>query len=86
MNFATELLALNQDMTFIYVSGTATDSTEKGSTMWARVKGKTENDLFKLGFKDAYAFHPAYIKPAANSPSSSPLYRVLYSVLGVLKK
>ena len=73
MNFAKELLALNKDMTFIYVSGTGTDSTEKGRTMWARVKGKTENDIFELGFKNAYAFRPAYIKPEANAPSSTPV-------------
>lgn len=84
MNFAQELLKFNIDMTFIYVSGTGTDSTEKGRTMWARVKGKTENDIFKLGFQNAYAFRPAYIKPEANAPSSTPVYRVLYSVLGVL--
>lgn len=84
MNFAQELLPLNPGMTFIYVSGTGTDSTEKGNTMWARVKGKTENDIIKLGFKDAYAFRPAYIKPEANTPSSTPIYRVLLATFGVL--
>ena len=84
MNFANELLKKNKGMTFIYVSGTGTDSTEKGRTMWARVKGKTENDIFKLGFKDAYAFRPAYIKPESNTPSSTPIYRFLLSTFGVL--
>lgn len=84
MNFAKELLAINKDMTFIYVSGASTDSTEKGRTMWARVKGKTENDLFKLGFKNSYAFRPAYIKSEANAPSSTPIYRFLLAIVSVL--
>jgi hypothetical protein len=50
-------------MTFCYVSGTGTDSSEKGKIMWARVKGKTENDLGTLPFKAAYNFRPGYIKP-----------------------
>lgn len=84
MNFAKELLALNDGMTFIYVSGTGTDSSEQSSTMWRRVKGKTENDIIKMGFKDAYAFRPAYIKPEANAPSSTPVYRIMLAVFGVL--
>lgn len=84
LNFAKELLKRNKAMSFIYVSGTGTDSTEKGRTMWARVKGKTENDIIKLGFKDAYAFRPAYIKSEANAPSSTPVYRVLLSIFSIL--
>ena len=84
MNFATALLKSNSEMVFIYVSGTGTDSTESGGTMWARVKGKTENDIIKMGFKDAYAFRPAYIKPESNTPSSTPIYQVLLSIFGVL--
>lgn len=84
LNFARELLSSNPNMTFIYVSGTGTDSTEQGKSMWARVKGKTENDILSLGFKDAYAFRPAYIKAEANAPSSTPIYRVLISLLGFL--
>ncbi len=84
LHFAGEVLSSNPDMTFIYVSGTGTDSTEQGKSMWARVKGKTENDILKLGFKDAYAFRPAYIKPEANAPSSTPIYRILLSTLGFL--
>ena len=57
------LARLNPNMTFIYVSGTGTDSSEKGHTMWARVKGKTENDLLKLPFKAAYMFRPGAIVP-----------------------
>ena len=59
MNIATTLAKLNPDMTFCYVSGTGTDSSEKGRSMWARIKGKTENDLLKLPFKAAYMFRPA---------------------------
>ena len=62
MAAARTLHRLNPNMAFIYVSGMHTDSTEKGSTMWARVKGKTENDLAKL-FPRAYAFRPGYIHP-----------------------
>lgn len=59
---ANTLVKYNTDMTFCYVSGTSTDSTEKGKTMWARVKGKTENDLMKLPFKQVYNFRPAAIE------------------------
>jgi uncharacterized protein YbjT (DUF2867 family) len=62
MNFATVLAKQNPEMTFCYISGTGTDSTEKGRIMWARVKGKTENDLMKLPFKHVYNFRPAGIQ------------------------
>ncbi len=64
MNFATTLATLNPDMTFCYISGVGTDSTEKGRTMWARVKGKTENDLAKLSFRQVYNFRPGGIIPS----------------------
>lgn len=63
MHFAETVSSLNPDMTFIYVSGSGTDSTEKGRLAWARVKGKTENDLMKLPFKKVYAFRPGFMKP-----------------------
>ncbi len=63
MNFANTLASANHDMTFCYISGASTDSTEKGRLMWARVKGKTENDLMKLPFKGVYNFRPGFIKP-----------------------
>ena len=63
LNFATILSKLNPDMTFCYISGAGTDSSEKGKTMWARVKGKTENDLQKLPFKRVYNFRPGGIEP-----------------------
>ena len=63
INFANTLATLNPRMTFCYISGAGTDSTEKGRTMWARVKGKTENDLLKLPFKQVYNFRPGGIIP-----------------------
>ncbi|MET3539218.1 NAD-dependent epimerase/dehydratase family protein [Chryseobacterium limigenitum] len=63
LHFAKVLLHLNQEMVFNYVSGAHTDKTESGKLMWARVKGKTENDLKKLGFKDVYNFRPGFMKP-----------------------
>jgi uncharacterized protein YbjT (DUF2867 family) len=63
MAAATTLSKLNPGMTFIYVTARGTDNTGQGSRMWARVKGKTENDLLKLPFKAAYMFRPAAIQP-----------------------
>ena len=63
LNFAGTLASLNTGMTFCYISGAGTDSTEKGRTMWARVKGRTENDLQKLPFKRVYNFRPGGIIP-----------------------
>src|ERR1700750_420850 len=60
---ATTLAKLNPGMVFVYVTGRGTDSSEQGRLMWARVKGKTENDLRKLPFKAAYMFRPAGIQP-----------------------
>ncbi len=57
------LAARCPDMTFCYVSGAGTDSTENGKVLWARIKGKTENDLFRLPFKQVFAFRPGYIQP-----------------------
>jgi len=61
MNFA-RAVGPNPRMSFVYVSGSGTDSTEKGKVMWARVKGKTENDLMKLPFKQVFAFRPGFMK------------------------
>ena len=60
---ARPLSRLNPEMTVTYVSGAGTDSTEQGRSMWARVKGKTENDLMKLPFRQAFMFRPAYMQP-----------------------
>ena len=75
MNVAQTLSRLNPDMTFCYVSGAGTDSTEKGKMMWARVKGKTENDLAKLPFKAAFAFRPAFILPTKGLKNALSFYK-----------
>ncbi|MEQ8534302.1 MAG: epimerase [Imperialibacter sp.] len=73
---ASDLLAkLNPEMTFCYVSGAATDSTEKGRVMWARVKGKTENDVMKLPFKAAYVFRPGYMQPTPGLNNTLKYYK-----------
>lgn len=76
---AEPLSRLNPQMTFIYVSGAGTDSTEKGRTMWARVKGRTENALLVLPFK-AYMFRPGIIEPMDGIESKTPAYRTFYKV------
>jgi len=63
MEFARTLSRINSGMVFCYISGSGTDSTEKGRIMWARVKGKTENDLMNLPFRAVYAFRPAFMLP-----------------------
>lgn len=78
--FADTLYSINPGMTFIYVSGTGTDSSEKGRLMWARVKGKTENMVFAKGFKKAYAFRPGFIIPEKGIKSATPMYNRLYSI------
>jgi uncharacterized protein YbjT (DUF2867 family) len=77
MNFARTLLKLNPEMTFCYVSGAGTDSSESGRSMWARVKGKTENDLMKLPFKATYMFRPGYIQPTKGLKKAYKIYKVL---------
>jgi uncharacterized protein YbjT (DUF2867 family) len=78
---AAEMLSrLNPQMTFIYVSGTGTDSSERGRIMWARVKGKTENALLRLPFKAAYMFRPGVIEPLHGAKSKTPLYNVFYTL------
>ena len=81
---ARTLARLNPAMTFIYVSGMGTDSSERGRSMWARVKGKTENDLLRLPFKAAYMFRPAVIVPLDGIKSKTKVYQLFYSVLGPL--
>ena len=86
LSLARELLQINKDMTFTYVSGVGTDSSEKGRTMWARVKGKTENDLLNLGFRQAYMFRPGGIIPLRGIQPSSKMYRILINNLKWLIK
>jgi uncharacterized protein YbjT (DUF2867 family) len=78
---AQTLVRLNPAMTFVYVSGTGTDSTEQGRSMWARVKGKTENDLLKMPFKAAYMFRPGYIQPLHGIRTKTALYGAFYVVI-----
>jgi uncharacterized protein YbjT (DUF2867 family) len=75
---ARALARLNPQMVFVYVSGRGTDSTERGSLMWARVKGKTENDLLKLPFKAAYMFRPAGIQPLHGIRSKTRWVQAIY--------
>jgi hypothetical protein len=84
LHMAEILAKLNPDMTFCYVSGAGTDSSEKGRISWARVKGKTENDLMTLPFRKVYAFRPGFMLPskeAKNAHGYYSLFRLLYPVL-----
>lgn len=75
---ASTLYNSDPGMQFYYVSGTGTDSSEKGNVMWARVKGKTENMILNMGFQNAYAFRPGAIIPERGIKSRTQLYNVLY--------
>lgn len=77
---ARTLVRLNPGMTFVYVSGMGTDSSERGRVMWARVKGRTENALLKMPFRAAYMFRPGVVIPIHGITSSTRLYRILYAV------
>lgn len=81
---ARPLARLNPGMTFVYVTGASTDSTEQGGMMWARVKGKTENDLLKLSFKAAFMFRPGAIQPLHGVRSKTPWVQALYVMTGPL--
>jgi uncharacterized protein YbjT (DUF2867 family) len=82
---AARLLAkANPEMTFIYVSGAGTDSSEKGRSMWARVKGRTENALLALPFKAKFMFRLGFIQPMHGIVSKTRLYRVLYAAIAPL--
>jgi uncharacterized protein YbjT (DUF2867 family) len=78
MAAATTLARLNPGMVFTYVTGRGTDSTERGKLMWARIKGKTENDLLKLPFKAAYMFRPAGIQPLHGVRSKTAWVQAVY--------
>lgn len=81
MAAARTLQRLNPHMTFIYVSGAGTDSTEQGKSMWARVKGRTENALLNLGFAGAYMFRPGAIIAMHGVRSKTLAYRIIYPLL-----
>jgi uncharacterized protein YbjT (DUF2867 family) len=75
LNFARTLLSINPDSVFCYVSGAGTDSSEVGRSMWARIKGKTENHLILLGFRDAYMFRPGFLFPTPGLTNTLKAYR-----------
>ena len=81
---ARTLARASPGMTFIYVSGAGTDSSERGRSMWARVKGQTENALRQLPFRAIYLFRPGFIQPLHGIRSKTRLYRVIYTVAGPL--
>jgi uncharacterized protein YbjT (DUF2867 family) len=78
---AERLAALNPGMTFVYVSGSGTDSSERGRSMWARVKGRAENALLRMPFRAAYMFRPGFIVPLDGIESKTRSYRIFYDVL-----
>lgn len=83
MHFANTLVAINPQMVFNYISGSHTDSTEKGKIMWARVKGKTENDLMKLPFKAQYNFRPGAMSPVKGQQNAKWLYVIVVNIIKV---
>jgi hypothetical protein len=85
MHVATVLARHNPDMTFCYVSGAQTDSTEKGRQMWARVKGRTENDLMKLPFRQVFAFRPGAMTPTPGAKNVLKAYKYVGWLMPVLK-
>jgi uncharacterized protein YbjT (DUF2867 family) len=84
MAAASVLVRLNPEMTFVFVSGAGTDSTERGRLMWARIKGKTENALLRMPFKAAYMFRPGVVQPMHGVRSRTAAYRILYSMTAPL--
>jgi uncharacterized protein YbjT (DUF2867 family) len=85
MGFAKSLVKWNAGMTFCYVSGRGTDSSEKSRLHWARVKGKTENDLQKLGFRQVFLFRPAMLKATEGSKNTPAIYKWLRWLVPILE-
>lgn len=81
---AGTLARLNPAMVFVYVSGAGTDASEQGRSMWARVKGRTENALRCLPFRAVYLFRPGFIEPAHGERSKTRAYRLIYALTGPL--
>jgi uncharacterized protein YbjT (DUF2867 family) len=84
LGVARTLARLSPGMAFVYVSGSGTDSSERGRIMWARVKGRTENALLALPFKAAYMFRPGYIQPLDGIQSRTRWYRFMYAAVAPL--
>ncbi len=85
LHFAQTVCKLNPGMVFCYVSGAGTDSSEKGRVMWARIKGKTENALMKLPFRQVYNFRPAIIIPAKGLKNTLSFYKWFGWLIPVIK-
>ncbi|MEO6720094.1 MAG: NAD-dependent epimerase/dehydratase family protein [Ferruginibacter sp.] len=81
MSFAKALLAYNTNLGFCYVSGSSTDSSEKGRLMWARVKGRTENDLMKLAFQGVYNFRPGIMLPFTGQKNWKAIYKFIGKII-----
>lgn len=86
MAVAATLSRVAPDATFVYVSGKNTDSTERGRAMWARVKGRTENDLLRMPFKAAYMFRPGLIFPLHGIRSKTGWYQMVYTLIAPLRR
>ena len=86
MNMARTLVRLNPQMVFCYVSGTGTDSSERGRSMWARVKGKTENHIRQLPFKKTYMFRPAYLHPTPGLKNIKKYYAAFTWLYPILRR
>ena len=84
VSIASALARLNPQMTFVFISGMSTDSTERGATMWARVKGRAENAVLAMPFKAAYMFRPGFIQPLHGIRSKTRLYNVFYLIAAPL--
>ena len=84
-HFASVALSQNPRMTFIYVSGAGTDSSEKGRLMWARVKGMTENTLMAMPFKKVYCFRPGFMKLTPGQKNALKAYKYFAWMFPVLK-
>lgn len=86
LHVAQTLARINPGMKFCYVSGAGTDSSEKGRSMWARVKGKTENDLMALPFGGVYNFRPGFMKPSPEAKNTSPYYKYINWLYPLVRK
>ena len=83
--FANKILELNPEITFCHISGSHTDSSEKGRFMWARVKGKTENALIRMPFKSVYNFRPGFMKPTKGQQNVKGYYKIMSVLSPILQ-
>jgi nucleoside-diphosphate-sugar epimerase len=86
MHFGETVSRLNKGMVFVYVAGAGTDGTEKGKIKWARIKGKTENDLMKLPFRKAYGYRPGMIRPVQGQKNALSFYKYVNWIFPLGKK